>query len=486
MSQHAIEDLINYHQAGRVDAVLTLCRDMDARGELHPLQAIMMAEAAAELNQPIHLNRALDVIGFIRDRDQVAGDIMRDFLRQMIIPKVLTAFNSGRYELVLRYLESARILDPVLAEIFPDSVPSLLAQAQITPFELPQDTHTDPPAFSKLQLGSSAAPQPNRRALILARQNYFGPGSRPHEFSARFQLGLTKAGWITQTLDPTLDGSTPIAPNGGDLFDRVAQFEAEIVMIDFWGIAFPPGALVDFLSKLRRFRPNTRIVIYHLDPWMPNSWNITRALAPQVDLIWSHFPRIPLWDEPSFHNKLTFAPFPIGVDQLDHAADHGPDSTLFLGGVVHYNPTRAFWLSALIQAKAPFDMRITDHEDDGLSAANSYAKYLHQLGTAGRSLSFSVRENGYRLITGRTFESIWAGACLIQEQAQEVEDYFTPGQHYLSFKTFAELVALLNAVDRNPNLARKIAQAGHAFYQAHYNDQLLVAHIDHMLFGTTT
>jgi hypothetical protein len=282
-----------------------------------------------------------------------------------------------------------------------------------------------------------------------------------------------------------LDGLTPLTPNGGDLFDRVAQFNADIVMIDFWGIALPPGALTDLLTKLRRFRPQTRIVIYHLDPWMPNSWNITRALAPQADLIWSHFPRIPLWQEPSFENKLTFAPFPMGVDAAVDGSDQSPDTTLFLGGVVHYNPTRAFWLSALIQAKAPFDMKITDHGDDGFSAADSYAKYLGRLKAAGRSLSFSVRESSYRLITGRTFESIWAGACLIQEQADEVEDYFTPGAHYLSFKTFAELNALLKAVDQNPARARQIAQAGHAFYQAHYNDRLLVAHIDHMLFGTT-
>ncbi len=483
MSQNPIEDLIEFHRAGRVDAVLALCRDMDARGQLHPLQAIMMAEAAAELNQPILLNRALDLISFIRDQDIVAADIMRDFLRQMIIPKVLAVFNKAQYELVLRYLEAARILDPVLAEIFPGSVASLLAQAQAAPIELPQAIRADTPAFAKLRLGSSPMPQPGRRVLILARQNYFGPGSRPHEFSARFQLGFTNAGWISQTLDPTLDGLTTLSPNSGDLYDRVAQFNADIVMIDFWGIAFPPGALIDFLSKLRRFRPQTRIVIYHLDPWMANSWNITRALAPQVDLIWSHFPRIPLWEEASFQNKLTFAPFPIGVDAVEHRSDHAPHSTLFLGGVVHYNPTRAFWLSALIQAQAPFDMRITDHEDDGLSAAESYRKYLHHLTAAGRSLSFSVRESGYRLITGRTFESIWAGACLIQEQAQEVEDYFTPGAHYLSFTTFLELNALLKAVERNPNLARQIAHAGHAFYQAHYNDRLLVAHLEHLLFG---
>jgi len=484
VSEIPIQSLIDLHMAGEDKALLRLCQDMDQQAQWHPYQAVMMAEAAARLDDRPALARGLELIIAFRDLSPEACAIMQEFVRSLAMARVLDAFGQQQYALVLRYLEFIRLLDPALAEAF--APPSTMPIPRPLGLDSDEGISGRLPPYAQMLEGAGGIP-PARRVLIFMRRFYFGPDSREHEVFARFDRGFQAAAWQVRSIDPSFgpddaDGRPmALAPTGTILVDHALAMEADVVIIDFWGIAFAPGALVDFLVQIRRIRPQIKLVAIHLDPWMKNSWAMTMSLAPMIDLFWCHSPRTPLWQAPDFADKLFFQPFPMGV-RPDPSPSPPLPISLFLGAVVHYNPTRAFWLSALHESGAAFTQQLSSHGLDGLDAEASFRTYLNKLAGAGRAINFSMRENGFRQMTARVFESFWVGTCLIQEQSDEVEDYFTPGLHYLCFRTLPELLDILTTVAKTPGIAARIAACGHQFYMDRYADPILVAKLDRQLF----
>jgi spore maturation protein CgeB len=93
-----------------------------------------------------------------------------------------------------------------------------------------------------------------------------------------------------------------------------------------------------------------------------------------------------------------------------------------------------------------------------------------------------MRPDQSRIVTGRTFEAILAGALLAQEANPDMDYYFVSGEHYLSFSTFPELRAIARFIAEHPDDAEHIRRTGNAYGKATYNDDKLIGHLDRRLF----
>jgi spore maturation protein CgeB len=137
----------------------------------------------------------------------------------------------------------------------------------------------------------------------------------------------------------------------------------------------------------------------------------------------------------------------------------------------------------LDRAKAPVTALITQHVDDGLDAIDSYRKYIETFLIYDSQLNFAMRRDGSRIATGRAFEVIHCGACLIQERTQDLDYYFTPQDHYFCFETFDDLMDLLKLLDREPERIQAMAAKGQAYYRAHFDDRLIIDGLSRRLSG---
>jgi len=462
--------LIQFHMAGAFGALFDKAQVMAQAGFRHPLHALMLAQAALHIGEAQVFDDALILVEQIRAADPEAARIMVEFTRDVIMPQVAPAYAGKNNPLVLGYLAIARRVLPELATIF-------------TPDQIVSATPPGAGHLISLSMPPGRRARSHRHVLFLMRKFYFGPESREHDFGARMQAGMARGGWSCLAMDPTFIGRNWQNVSGNDLFQILVAQDSDVVIVDFCGLALPPGALTDFISLCRRLRPATKIVLIHFDPWQTNTWSTTVMLAAHADLIWSHFPAVDLWQAEALQGKVSFAPFPVGIDIDDlPAIDRAPIS-VFQGAVESYNATRAFWLASIEDQRAPMVVRLTGHADDGLPALDSYRHYLQGFLNCQRLINFSMRQDGSRIITGRTFEAIHAGCCLIQEQADDIDHYFEAGRHYLSFRTLGELVDILHDVSLYPERARIIARQGQDHYRLHYDDALLVAHLDQVLFG---
>ena len=386
---------------------------------------------------------------------------------EVMMPQVAQTFAAGQRDIVLGYLAIARRVLPELASVFGTTIAVEKPHPNIIALEMPP-------------IGKALI---RRRAMFFMRKFYFGSDSREHDFAARMSAGIARGGWDCVSLDPTFIGREWVSRTGGHLFELVQDGDIDVVIIDFCGLVLAPSALIDFINLCRRFRPQMRIVLIHFDPWQKQTWTTTAMLGAQADLVWSHFPSQDIWQAPGLSGQVSFAPFPVGIGLEEFPSIPRRPINVFQGAVETYNASRAFWLASLEKSGSPIQVRLTGHGDDGKPPLDSYRDYLRGFLDCQCLVNFSMRQDGSRIITGRTFEAIHAGTCLIQEQADDVEYYFRPGEHFLSFSTLTELQDLLVYVAENPGYAAQIARQGQSYFRDRYDDSLLVAHLEQRLFG---
>jgi hypothetical protein len=92
-----------------------------------------------------------------------------------------------------------------------------------------------------------------------------------------------------------------------------------------------------------------------------------------------------------------------------------------------------------------------------------------------------MRQDGTKIITGRTWEAVFAGACLIQESSPNIDFYLQAGTHYLSFSNFDEFRDIVMTLERDPDIGRAIARAGQNFFLQRFDDRHLVQNLGQRL-----
>lgn len=476
-AQARLERLLSHFGAHRFAEAARLATVMDADREWHPLQAVIMAYCGVQLDDGDLFARGLDRVRMVCAVEPANRANLRQFDETILMVHACDAYKRGQNDVVLRLLDISREINPELARAFDAPVADLLARPVIAKLS------AQAPSTAPLRFEAPDKPRGPRRALLMMRKFFYGPGSREHDIGPRMRRGFERAGWTAKIVDPGFEGRSPVEITAAALIDLVFDFAADVVVIDNYGIPFPILPFNDFLAAVRRHRPATKVVFVNFDPWIKEQWTNLRAVAPTADLIWSHFPALEIWQSPELRDRTAFIPFPVGIG-LDEVPKPTPEPvSVFQGAVEWYNASRAYWLGLLQASGAPFERRVTGHQDDGLDPIESYKRYFSRLQSAQRQVSLSLRIDGSRIITGRSFEAIYAGACLIQERTQDMDYYFLPSVHYLSFTTFDELRGILEMLDANPDLAQAIAARGQEHYLRHYDDPKLIAYLDRMLFG---
>ena len=461
-------------EAGRMGDVMALGGLMAQAGQIHPLQTMMLASAAEFLEDSSQFALALSCVDRLLAYDPRNAAHMVQFERLIMNGEIRKWFQAGAYDRVLNHLELVRHIDPVLDHIFPAEGFSRSPQPV-----LPVQTPHHP-------MGAWTLPgQPARtgRAIFFMRRHYFGPNSRLHDMGPRFASALEGAGWPCLLVDPGFDGQIPQAPSTDAMLAHITAHEADLVLIDHFGINMIPDQWERFSNDARRIRPGVKLVHIGFDPWLASSWPQLAIFGRQVDLIWSHTPDGAYWDELGLRDKLFYFPFPVGVP-LDQLPARRPNAAIaFYGAVESYNLSRAYWLSGLKKALIRIDQHVTNHRDDGVNPLESYRHYLGRFCQYDRLLSFSLRTDGSRMLTGRSFETVFSGGLLIQERVDHLDFYLTPDDHYFRFETFPDLIDLVCYLDENPRIAQAAAARGHTHYLTHFNDGILIRQLALKLFG---
>ena len=393
-----------------------------------------------------------------------------------------------------------------LLEIYKAGVPSLRStfdwHAEVPPQTLDemrrkgrQRAHlisfTEPPAD---------APRTPWRAVVAMRKLVFPtkPNSRHFEMGLRMESAMNAYGWRASNFAMSFNHED---------FDAITEYcvneAADILFLDDYQVLAPMTheRRAAFIADLRQKLPNIKIVGIHLDPWAVDK-SILVETAAQLDAVWSHFPADPSWGEhrwrheeppaetrdpidpawsdPALANKIITVPFP-------QAGNFGLPVTplssqmTFSGGVFGYNWHRAMWVAGILHG-LPLTLQMSTHLADGIPILESYADYMRRIETSACAVNFSMRSDLSRTITGRSFETLLAGALLVQEEAPDMDYYLVAGEHYLSFSNVAELRAIARFIVEKPEEAEEIRRAGNAFARAHYNDEKLMGYLDWELF----
>jgi len=385
-----------------------------------------------------------------------------------------------------------------IALIEPDLTPRMMRLLHVLREIIPElrdvlDVTTPAPAFHlpsviekgrakakliPLVLPPAGAPRMRRRAIVAIRHLFFPQfnNSRHFEAGPTTVAAMRSYGWNATYLGLKFDKHE--AADARTIAQICVQEQAEVLVVDAVIYLFPEA--FEIMADLRMRMPALKIVGIYFDAW-PIKERDLRAAAKLLDLVWTLSPDLAAWRHPEFNGKMFFAPFPRGGDFGGPVLPLQPKME-FIGGVAGYNWHRALWVAAMRSEKLPIVCHLTQFTTDGLTATESYLQYMRRLEDCRCAINFSMRANMTFIITGRTYDILAVGSLLVQERAEEIDNYFIEGEHYLPFTTFAELRAVSKFIQDRPDEAEDVRRKGNAFFRERYIDDKLIGYVDQRLF----
>jgi hypothetical protein len=386
-----------------------------------------------------------------------ARSLLNEKADRTLVQPILDGFYTEQFEFVLKAGAIRAALDPGLDELVAG-----WREAPRLPIQL---------ASRSLLARPEVAPSEWRpRVLIALRRNYFSYAwSRAHEMGPRLVAAMESAGWDVDFFGLEDNSDAAIPATYQQIIARAAELSPELIFLD------EPRAIPDavHLIALKEALPKVKLVGLYLDPWEQKTWAPIRAAGPYLDLLWTINPGLALWSEAELEPLMFFEPFPHG-GEFTQKNGRQANRLVFVGGVHHYNWTRALWLTGAKNSGIPLVSQLSDHRNDDLPPLASYRLYMRKLEDAGCAINFSLRRDGSRMVTGRSFEALLSGALLVQEFCPEFDAYALPGRHYLSFSSPAELCGLWQFIRDCPKEAEAIRNAGYDFAKERYTDHAIL------------
>ncbi|MBF0097454.1 MAG: glycosyltransferase family 1 protein [Magnetococcales bacterium] len=252
-------------------------------------------------------------------------------------------------------------------------------------------------------------------------------------------------------------------------------------------------AFMLLIKQLRVINPQMKVVSVSCDAW-GTRWGLSDGepccfrpdiytILEQVDAIWSSdSPSLPLWQDPRFtdkifHSHLPHAGYKGSTDRPFHPVMFYCGDKIF---PEHWH--RTFWLTAAEQFRLPITAQTHLHLSDGLPPLESYRGHLNRLEESTCCLHFNRKQTLATIVTHRSFEAPITGALLIQEFAPDMHRFFIPGEHYLEFNSMAELRAIAQFIQEEPEHADAMRKRGYAFAHQWYSDEKLIGYLDQRLW----
>lgn len=460
----------------RIQSAYLLARAVAGAGVMNPLVTLMLAVGSLLIGDVAEEGRQTAVLGSLVDR--LTADQQTMFYREIVRPVLLYAVERAiacdDESMLVRCLEIMKSATPLLRPTFDFSakVPAIDHEVLVRQGRQRARliTYADPPAGIRVE----------RRVVIAVRRLFFPNkvDSRLCDIGPRLLKSMRDYGWRA-----TFYGMecADLSKDYRSIADLCEREQADVLLLDDHMIEAPASHLprAAMIAELRQKLPSLKLVALHFDAWALDPAVLINTAS--VDLLWTIWPSLPVWQHSVFSNKLFEAPLPHGGYQSRPVAPLSPRIT-FTGGIKGYNWHRAFWRMVTARYGLPIDWHLSNHLDDNLSAIDSYMDYMQRLTDTAYSLNLSMRPDLSCITTGRTFETILCGALLVQEATPDLDYFFISGEHYLSFSSFAELKAICEFIKSDPAAAEAIRRTGSDFALAHYSDHKIIGYLERKLF----
>ncbi|MEO5350054.1 MAG: glycosyltransferase [Magnetococcus sp. YQC-3] len=473
-----------YHLLGktRLRSAYILASFLVVREIQNPFLSIALAAGGLEFRNPEHLAFALANLAPQADAMLTAQPAVYDHIQKTVVDPILThllaqALMQKDNAQILRILEMLKAYTPRFRAMFDwdAPVPEFSLAAMRRRGE-EQKSHMlrypQPPA---------GVPRQQRRVLVVLRE-YIFPNkswSRPFDIGPRTLSAMNAYGWQTHFFP--LKGEDMIA-EANAIVELVRQEQFELLVLDDDIMLKVMPLRVDLLARLQGIHPSLKIISCLLDAWELDP-DLLRVCIAAVDGVWTmDAPSRPIWQEPGIAGKVIQLPFPFLEENYLPPGAPLTGEPQFFGSISGYNWHRAFWIPAFEQARLPVKSIVATHETDGLSALASFSIYMRALANATCCINLSMRANQHCTVTGRSFETMFSGALLLQETSSDMYRYFIPGEHYLEFATLPELAAIIRFIQEHPEEAEAVRQRGNAFIHEHYSDEKIIGAFDKLLF----
>jgi hypothetical protein len=462
----------------RYQAAYLISKRLHGAGVHHPIAALAQAIGGILFDNPSD-----EVLGCSHLASLVNGFTpgqQATFFNKILKPVTfkLTDWHFSRHRVaeLLRVLEVIKAGTPVLRDVFD-------LNAEVKPFDLEKQVRSAKERSRLIDYISppAGAPRQPRRVIVAMRELWFPNdlNSRPMDIGPRVTEAMNIYGWRATHFG--LKCRAWLDDFAG-LRECCRQEKPEILFFDDQLVQVPElrGLRNAIISTLRQDMPDLKIVGFHADPWEIEA-SVIRDTAPSLDALWVGIPALPVWDEPAIRHKVLHVPLPAAGNAFD-IAEPLPSRATFAGGIKGYNLHRVYWLAATTARRLPIDWELSSHKADGLSALDSYAAFMRRVAAKGCAVNFSMRPDLSRVITGRAFEAIIAGALLITETAPDMDYLFTAGEHYLEFSKFSELSAIMQFIADHPDEAERVRRQGNKFARERYSDEKLIGYLDGLLY----
>ena len=126
---------------------------------------------------------------------------------------------------------------------------------------------------------------------------------------------------------------------------------------------------------------------------------------------------------------------------------------------------RDMWCAHLVEAEVPFHLKFTGQSRENSVERDDYIRLLKRSKIGFNSGLVSSRDHHHNF---RIFETMTAGAVLLQQDFPLLRQYFVPYVHYAPFENVHEMVSTAQFLLKNDDIRAVITAEAGAWYQLHY------------------
>jgi len=351
---------------------------------------------------------------------------------------------------------------------------NLLPMLQPQKQAAPDDREVSNNRHQLIQLPYSSKIMPGLKGIVTFREYFVGPGSRKHEFGFRIQTALASSGWDVSLL----------SSNELKTFSSAVVYDFALIDIAYLNALPSFEAAITEILKLRKYF--RKIILLEPDPWCAEHAGLFGSVIEHIDYIWGFTSDWPLLSEQRFAEKAILFPNVAGFDDMltekEMLDDWNGCTFSFVGSIGIPNLPRVFWALESLRRKLPIKYIITEPGmDDGLSRGESLENYAKLLAGSHVGINYVNRQDGSRILTGRTLEIISLKRLLLQETCPAMHSYFKEGEHFLEFSDIDELDTAIEFLSTHTKTAKMIASEGFKYYMEHYSGKKFVEHFQTLL-----
>ncbi len=339
------------------------------------------------------------------------------------------------------------------------------------------------------------ASRPSKVLLVLRKYFLDRVGSREHELAFFFQRSAEASGHEVMFFpaEPFLNTATVTPDQQYAELDRLARlilsWHPDLVVFDNLCMPGSGGAYLGrkayqtILSELKA-RQTFALIAHYPDAWASHSESTIRFVESFADVIWHQNSAIKP-ESPREDSAIMFrAPTPYLEDLFQRAEDEKDIDAAFVGGVFDYNYPRAIWLTLMRSRQMQCQVFLANHTTSGCAAGKSVEEYAAFMSRLKISVNFSSRNSAKKIMTGRTWESIIARCLLLEEDNDEIKNYFVPWVHYIPFSRLDELEAYLGFFLRRRDARERITQQAYRWFEQHFSKEKIWSSL--ACIGTST